>query len=185
MALTLGVNSYATIEEADLYFEDRIDVAAWDIADDDMKGKALVTSTRMMEGWAYAGYATSKTQNLAWPRVGGFFDTPRGRSVTFTKDYTWVELDTTSSSSFLTGLKALPAEIELVKKAVFEQAYHLINNDGVLDSTGGIPDSIRVGTIELSGLRSDSEPPRRSGLAYGIIKPVLQGGGANLWFRAN
>ena len=37
MALVLGVNSYATLEEANEYFMDRLDVAAWNTADDSMK----------------------------------------------------------------------------------------------------------------------------------------------------
>ena len=37
MALTKGANSYATVAEADVYFADRLDVAAWTAADETQK----------------------------------------------------------------------------------------------------------------------------------------------------
>ena len=54
MALVLGVNSYATVAEANEYFMDRIDVAAWTSADDTMKGQAIVTASQLIDQFRYA-----------------------------------------------------------------------------------------------------------------------------------
>ena len=197
MALVLGVNSFATVEEADCYFEDRIDVANWDAANYNLKSKAIVTASRYLDGLSYAGYATTDGQDLAFPRMGCFYSASRGRDMQFNHNYVWTELPCnqfgkTSSTSTLTferALKALPLEIELIKKATFEQAYHLINNDTVLDTnvTTGTPESIRIGSIAIEGLRGDltEQVPIRSRLVIDFIRPLLVNGGANLWFKAN
>lgn len=190
MALVLGVNSYATLAEAELYFEDRIDVAAWDAADDDMKTKALVTSTRFLEGKSYAGYATKSTQNLAFPRTGFFQDDSLGRSIEFNKGYVWAETAVDEDfATWLSSFKSLPLEIQLLKKGCFEQAYHAINNDGLHDTVvgRGSPDEIRIGSLELRGLHGTTftTGSTTSGLTRDFIRPLLVNGGATLWFRAN
>ena len=193
MALMLGVNSYTTVAEANNYFEDRIDVAAWDAATDDMKSKALVTATRYLDGLSYAGYATNDGQDLAFPRTGCFYDPSRGRDMGFSSSYSFDSDSETArlqvSATFPRALKALPLEIELIKKATFEQAYHLVNNDTILDTNvqTGTPESIRIGSIAIEGLRGDltEQVPIRSRLVTMYIRPLLVNGGASIWHRAN
>ena len=190
MALLLGVNSYATLNEAELYFEDRLDVAAWVNADEPTKTMGLVTATQQMDQFRYAGYAATDTQALAFPRRGSFMDSSRGRTLEFAIDYTFVELDTSDSTAFWTALIALPSDIQRLKKATFEQAYHLINSDGVLDTNRRSEDanSVSIGSISISGSHvsaSGTDVPLRGRLAVEFITPLLEQGGRFNWFRAN
>jgi len=182
MALVLGINSYATVGEADNYFESRIDVATWESADDTLKEQALVSATRYLDTLAYTGYVTDSDQSMSWPRTGSVYSPQRGRDIQFKKDYTWAEL---SSVNFTTNLFNLPLEIRLIKTASIEQAYHLINNDGLLDNTGGLPDRVEVGSITIDGLNGNSETPARSRTVTNLIRPLLINGGSSQWFRSN
>lgn len=48
MALSKGANSFVTVEEAEAYFDDRLDAAAWNDATEANKPKALITATGML-----------------------------------------------------------------------------------------------------------------------------------------
>ena len=164
MALTVGTNSYVSLAEANAYFTDRIDTAAWTAADDTMKSQALVTATCILEDEPWTGYVSSRTQNLAWPRTGYFYD---------------------PSDGLFRNLSELGDVPDRVKKATYELAYHLVNNDGLLDSTSGV-DSIRVGEIELRGLSGSASSPSVITRTVAVqINPLLEGGGGRTWFRAN
>lgn len=183
MSLVLGVNSYATLDEADLYFENRIDVAAWTAASDDSKEQALIGATSFIDMLSFAGYTTEETQNLAWPRVGGVSLPSRGRDLTFSSTYEWVTI--ADSDNFDTALKGLPYEIQLIKKATFEQAYHLLNNDGLMDDTGETPDSITVGPITLTGLGSRGSAPTAPKTVSSLLAPLRSNYPGRIWFRSN
>ena len=70
MALAQGVNSYVTLEEANLYMVDRIDVTPWEVAANEDRAKALVTATSLLDLKYFIGTTTSESQPLAWPRSG-------------------------------------------------------------------------------------------------------------------
>jgi hypothetical protein len=159
MALSKGTNSNVTVEEADLYFADRLDVAAWTAAGAEEKGLALVTATSMLEGLTLAGYAVSETQALAFPRVGDYFDPRLGLSVSFPE----------------TG-----APLRWLK-ATYELAYHLLNNDGLLDDTGEVKD-LEVYGIKLANIRSANKLPS---VVNNLVRPMLVNAGAQAWWRAN
>jgi hypothetical protein len=158
MALAKGINSYVTEAEADAYFLNRLDVDAWTAADSTMKEQALISATLMLEDIAWVGMAISETQDLAFPRSGSYFDPRVGALV------------------YLSG--EVPAR---VIRATKELAYHLLNNEGLQDETGGALD-IKVGSIELSKV---STPSKLSSVVRDIIKPLRVNGGSNAWFRAN
>lgn len=68
---SLTGNAYATVLEADAYHEQSLYGDAWADLDDDVKQKALIAATRLLdENVAWAGYPTSYAQPLGWPRVG-------------------------------------------------------------------------------------------------------------------
>lgn len=159
MAVSKGINSYATVEEADLYFADRLDTAAWIAASPTEKGQALVTATSLLDNMTWTGSAVSETQNLAFPRVCEYFD-PKVGGVVY--------LDGTS----------VPKRII---SAAYELAYHVINNDGVLDDTGSIR-SLAVGPITLTDIQTASKIPFT---VRTYIKPLLANSGTNPWWRAN
>jgi hypothetical protein len=159
MALTKGVNSYVTLKEANSYFLDRIDVAAWTSANDTQKSQALVTATSMLDNLSWIGVAVSDSQTLAFPRLGSYFDPRLGRTV---------ELNSA----------VIPSRIST---ATYELAYHLLNNDGLLDDTGLVK-NISIGEVNLTNVLSANKIPS---FIRDLIAPLRVNSGANLWWRAN
>jgi len=158
MALSKNVNSYVTVAEADSYFLDRLDVAAWSAASETEKAQALITATAVMDDMDWIGYAISDSQTLAFPRNGSYFDPRVGLEVL---------LDT-----------SIPKRIIV---ANCELAYHLLNNDGLLDDTGAL-DSLQIGSISLQKVRSANKIPMS---VKRMLKPLLSKGGVSSWWRAN
>jgi len=158
MALVKGTNSYATVEEAVAYFDDRLDVAAWTSASEDQRRQSLITATGILDDLEWAGVAVSDSQSLAFPRIGNYFDPKIG---------TIVEMPTTTP--------------KVIQRATFEVAYHLLNNDGLLDDTGTVK-AINIGNISLNDVRNASRIP---GHVMRMIRPLLNNRGASTWWRAN
>ena len=158
MALTKGVNSYVTVEEADVYFTTRLDVAAWDNASSEHKAAALVTATSLLESKRWSGYAVSDSQSLCFPREGFYFDPRLGYEV----EYNSAEV---------------PARIIT---ATQELAYHLLNNDGLLDDTGRVSD-LQLGSVTLSKIQAPNVIPSA---VTRLIQPLLDVSN-NGWWRAN
>jgi len=147
MALVKGTNSYVTLNEADSYFDDRLDASAWDDASAFNREQALVTATNMLEDKEWLGVSVSGTQVLAFPRSGSFTDPSRGYRQVFTNDYSFVATDEVDTT--------LNRDIRLLRKACFELAYHLLNNEGLTDGTGTV-ESLKVGPIELTEVKNAS-----------------------------
>lgn len=163
MAVLKGQNSYATTAEADTYFEHRLDAAAWQTATPEEKAAALVTATSLIDAMVWAGAAASADQPLAFPRVGSYFDPFVGTQVQFTDS---------PPNRLIRGL--------------FEMAYHMLNNDGLLDESGSISE-LTVGPITLRGLKQTSGS---STVANSLLSPMLAASagkqpGSSTWFRAN
>lgn len=159
MALIKGTNSYVTVTEADSYLGNRLDVAAWEAASDTQKQQALITATSVLDTLDWTGIAVSTSQKLAFPRTGSYFDPRLG---------TDVELSSAAATNRL-------------NVATIELAYHLLNNDGLLDDTGGVVD-LTLGNIRLQTIRPASRVPSSVNLQ---IKPMLNKAGARAWWRAN
>jgi hypothetical protein len=164
MALTKNVNAYANVVEAETYFEDRLDVAAWSVAPDIQKAQAIVTATKLLDGLTWVGTAVSSSQELAFPREGRYFDPKLGIDVDF-------------------ETSTVPTRIIV---ATFELAYHLLNNDGLLDDTGTVA-KLTLGTIELTEIRAAEVFPA---VVKNLITPLLlstatRKGDARMWWRAN
>lgn len=158
MAATKGRNTYVSIAEANTYFADRVSADNWNTADDILRGKALVTATSLLEEMRWNGTAISEDQSLAFPRNIEYFD-PR-----------------------LGVYKYINDEIpDRVLKAQMELALHLLDNDGVLNETSQ-PTSISLGEISITGTARQSKIPSR---VRELIRPLLQNGGSQSWWRAN
>ena len=161
MALVKGTNSYVTLNEADSYFETRLDVSAWNDADDDLKEQALVTATSILDDMSWAGQVTSLDQSLAFPRNGSFMDSSRGLRAPFST-YTFVTTDESESS--------LKRDLRLLRRAAYELAYHLVNNGGLMDRTGSV-ENIKVGSIEITEVQDASVFPT---IVRKIVAPMLK-----------
>jgi hypothetical protein len=157
MALVKGVNSYATVAEADAYFGDRLDADAWTAASDERKAQALVTATSLLDGLSWQSTVVSESQDLAHPRVGEYLDPKLGLYV------------------------SMATVVKRVINACFEWALHLLTNVGVLDETGGI-DSLGVTGINLTKIRAT---PRMPETVRSLVRPLLVNLGSRAWWRAN
>lgn len=169
MALIKGVNSYVTLSEANSYLEDRANVAAWNDASDTKKEQCLVTATSIIDEYKFEGTVVSADQDLAFPRSGFFTDQSRGMRQAF------------STYTFQAGVdedeNTLKRDIRLLRRATYEMAYHICNNEGLLDRTGTITD-IKVGPIELKEVQDASSTPA---MIRSILNPLLKGGGTRYW----
>jgi hypothetical protein len=155
--LVKGQNSYVDLGEANAYFADRLDVAAWTEASDLEREQALVTATSMLDSYEWIGQVVDPLQPLAFPRNAQYFDQRLG---------------------MLASMNPVPNRILV---ACYELAYHLLNNDGLLDNTGSVK-SLTVGPISLTNIVSSSKVPHniKKTLSGMLVKGV---GGA--WWRAN
>jgi hypothetical protein len=156
MALAKGTNSYVTRLEADAYFADRLDIDAWTSATESQKDQALVTATSVLDNIEWTGTAP-EDQFLAFPRDGYYYDPKVGDYVQLTD---------------------VPKRIIT---ATYELAYHLLNNDGLLDDTGEVTD-LTVGSISLNIKKAPSKIPDN---VLAIVRPLLLNGGRKSWWRAN
>jgi hypothetical protein len=159
MALVKGTNSYVTVAEAEIYFSDRVDVKAWTNADETVKSQALTTATTILDNLDWAGVVLDSSQTLAFPRSGEYFDTRLGMLVYSTT--------------------TVP---DRIIKATFEQALHLLNNEGLLDSTGTIA-NLSISGISLSTIRN---PPKVPMTVKRLIDVLLSRSSlSKSWWRAN
>jgi hypothetical protein len=65
-------NSYVTLEDGNLYFDDRLNTTEWDDADTAIREKALITATRRIDEEQFLGIKATLTQALKWPRLGAY-----------------------------------------------------------------------------------------------------------------
>jgi len=170
MALQKGTNSYVTLNEADSYFEDRLDVAAWQNAEDELKEQALVSATYILDDMEWLGQVVFSDQALAFPRTNGvFLDSSRGVRTAFSSTYTFPDSDELETD--------LGRDIRLIRRATYELAYHLINNDGLLDSSGSV-ETIKVGSISIQEIKETSTTAL---MVRKIVKPMLKNSSNSWW----
>lgn len=68
--IVVGTNSYIDTDDADAYFGDSLRADNWDALDTDIKSKALITATRMLDRQTWMGEKADDAQALQWPRTG-------------------------------------------------------------------------------------------------------------------
>jgi hypothetical protein len=158
MAITKGINTFATLEEAFEYFKYRLDTDIWDTTIDLNRESALVTATTLLDNYPWTGQALSESQALSFPRTGYYFDPKLGLNITFTEE--------------------IPKR---VSSATFELAYHLLANGGIVTDEGSVS-SLQIGPIQLNDIKVAPVIPAS---VRQLIAPLLINGGSNSWWRAN
>lgn len=157
--LTVGVNTYISLEEAEAYFSGRVNSATWDGVED--KAKLLITATNMLESFDWAGNVMSDDQELAFPRSGSYYEPQLKKSI---------------------PLESNRAKRRLLS-AVCEVALSLIDSDPFVSE--GTVASITVGPISLSGMKSGGTSAISSAVSE-VVKPLLvESSTGNRWWRAN
>lgn len=142
-------NSYVTLDEAEAYFEGRLNTAAWDaLTTDDAKNIALVSACRRIDQEEFDGARSSHNQALAWPRHGASAD----------------------------GIMVDSAEIpQRVKNGQCELALFMLGSDMLADTGLEGFDRVKVGPLEVTprhGRRAGSLPENvRRELAPFLVTP--------------
>jgi hypothetical protein len=62
-------NSYITVADASVYFDNRLDAADWAAASADNKAASLITATGWLDTLDFYGDRSATTQALKWPRI--------------------------------------------------------------------------------------------------------------------
>lgn len=158
MALVKGTNSYVDLAEAESYFSDRIDADAWHDAVLSKKSQALIQATRTLEEMPWTSYAVSSSQNLAFPRVGEYFDPRLGYDI-----------------SMSSGIP------DRLVRATFELAIHYLENPSLLSNTGSISE-VEIGPMTIVNPKDAVKIPNH---VHILIRPLLQNMGIHAWWRAN
>ena len=131
MALVVGTNSYASLADADTYFEDSIRGTAWLVFTVAQRSAGLVEATRVFERMKWLGKKTISTQALAYPR----------------DDLKGLEGETvTGAESLLTASEAL-----------YEYAFAILSDESMLDSddaTGSNIKSMKAGSARMEFFRA-------------------------------
>jgi len=152
MALQKGTNSFVSISESDIYFEDRLNSEKW-FTNDALVEQALVTATGILDDMDWGGTATPTTSYpLSWPRDITYYDNKSGYFID-------IEDDRSATSD-----GTIPGDI---KKATFELAFHLLNNMKTQESNASGENKVKdltVGAVRLifdlnSGVKNFKELP--------------------------
>lgn len=140
MALVIGTNSYTDVAFADAYALDREGTDDFINLFEEDKEKLLVSATDFLDTITWVGEAAATTQALAWPRNATYYDPKIGAEVTISNE--------------------TPEEI---KEAQVELAIYFVANGSftgtTTSSSGDGPDRIKVGSIEIDGLKTRDNIP--------------------------
>lgn len=142
-------NSYATVADADTYFDERLNSSNWTDAAADDKARALIMATRRLDSEEYRGYKTLEAQALKWPREGAYDD-----------DDEEYDPDTVPG---------------IVKESAYELAIYLLNsgaNDPFVDTGLEEYKRVKVGQLEVerSGSFRAAKLPEN---VYNLLRPVI------------
>lgn len=159
MAIEIGVDSYADIAGADLYFAKRIHSTLWFSSATELKEQALVTATNLLEQKVWAGEKVSSTQLLAYPRVAVIYDEVSGEDLSYS------------------------GTPDAIKQATYELAYHLLTDESILTASA-MPQELSIGPIKIKYPKATPVIPSivSSLIAnYEVSGNIVAG---NSWWRA-
>ena len=130
MSAVEGTNSYGSLADANIYFENSVSHLLWAAFTSTQKDQGLVTATRIFEKQSWSGTKTSDPQDLDFPRTG--LTDCAGESV--------------SSDESLT----------IIQEAQYEYSLALLTNPSLLntrDATGTNIKKVEAGSAKVTFFR--------------------------------
>ena len=70
MSLEIGTNAYISADEADTYLNGSLTADSWLTLDEEVKERAIISATRMLDRQRWMGEKTDPAQLLQFPRTG-------------------------------------------------------------------------------------------------------------------
>lgn len=126
-------NSYASLAEAQAYVDTLSFVPPeWTAATNAQKEGALIQATRWLDTIRWKGVKSNRLQSLTWPRYG------------------MVDRD-----GYVIYSPAIP---QILKDAQCEFAIRLIAEDRVADAGALVPETLKIGSLDLGKLRHSLIP---------------------------
>ena len=166
-------NSYGSVSDAKTYFDLRLDTEAWTDAAADMKSAALATAVRLFERlpFEWLGDIANPDQSMQWPRSPPTADPE-------------LEVYDELPSAFQYKQDAATDNWKIperIKHAQFEQALHMLANEGILLADAQ-PAQISLGELSLTN-------PGRidiiSGLSAQLLSPYVADSGVTSFAWGN
>lgn len=142
MTLTPGTDTYASLVEAEAYAASLTVQGDWATATDPAKEGALRQAARWLDTLQWKGIKATSTQALAWPRY-----------------------DMWDADGYL--VSGIPTAL---KNAQIEFAIRLIGDDRAADAGGLAPDDLKIGSLQITGLRQTIIP----GAVLMMLRPFLR-----------
>ena len=172
-----NANSYASLADAQIYFNARLHQTNWSTAfDDDDRSRALIMATAQIDyqvlyGGGWKGTRIKSTQALDWPRA--YAPDPDPINPLLDPAY----LGTINSPQYLAP-NAVP---RTVKDATYEEALALLIADRTTDPEGQGLTALSVGPISLTfdkGFAVQRRP--LTDLVRQMLAPLMRSGGAGV-----
>lgn len=139
----LGINSYVSLEEANTYFNARLNNGHWLSLDEPKKQASLIQATQIIDSKNYNGQKTLPNQPLRFPRKNIIYD----------------------------GEYLKSDEIPLkIKQATCELAIHLLSEDVTAPSELGGFERVKLGVLEV---QTKSNAPSMIETLPPLVKALL------------
>jgi hypothetical protein len=120
-------NSYISVDDAQTYFDDRLNNDNWYNAPAEKQEQSLILATAHLERFDYLGTRVSSTQALKWPRYG-------------------VEKPDSGHYYSYLDATAIPKQ---VKDATCEMALSLLGSKAMDQPLSGAMSSLRIGPVSI------------------------------------
>lgn len=144
-----SANAYCTLAEAEAYVATLVWAEDWAGKTDEQKKAAIINGARLLDTLRWRGVRSSQAQAMAWPRCAG--NTPvRFDGLTVAAEGYLLDRD-----GYEVASDTIPNQ---VKNANAEFALRLLGEDRSADAGGLAPDRVKLGQLEVSGLRRRMVP---------------------------
>ena len=121
-------NSYATLADANSYFETSPDDSTWSNKTDDQKNRALISATRWIDSLNFYGDRCDQGQALKWPRNNYHVDDVELACTAIPKDIKYAQYELSralaNETDAITGNKGTDGTYEEVKIGDMEVKYN-------------------------------------------------------------
>ena len=154
-------NTYASLAEANLYFDDTLNTTDWTNASSDNQSRALLMATRILEDTVrWQGVPASSAQALSWPRRGILTQVSEDSGGVFFRRQI---IKTLGGLLSPLGIELPYNEIpQFLKNATAELARSLLQGDRIVEQDSGKINSITIPGLSIGSFGGGGSSTQRS-----------------------